>query len=500
MGELKSSYDVAIVGTDLPALVFGALAAKNGYRVLLLGHGGRNNVYEENGFRFVRRPNVMYGFTESQSISEIFRELALLPEMRNRPRQIDPICNVVMPEKRLQISHVRDALTHELVREFPGQAGKIENLLRSIFESDSQIDPVLRNLCPVPPNGISGFFKWRGIRKGLQTAAPGGDAIEPVGAADARTFLAAPAAFLTGCAEPWALPLAFNRTTSHLLRGLYNVEWGLDSLKALFLNRIEGNSGTVRASDFVDVIQARRSKVHEIDIQGRNESIGASLLVAATDLENIVERLPERLIGRRWRQRIQDSAPSHAMVTLNIGMARKGLPEGMARNVFIVHTPGARLDGDNLLMLQVDPAMEPADSTDPERAVLSVSGLMPATDFNDVENIEQFCAAMMSRVKTFMPFLDRHVFVTSIPSITLNSRTGKDMIDRMSLPMVYGEPLQGSLGLVSRPIRTPVSNLFNLGDSAAGLMGFEGAFIAAQVAFGMLKRQLPKKDVIQHSR
>jgi len=500
MGELKSSYDVVIVGTDLPALIFGALAAKNGYRVLLLGHGGRNNVYEEDGFRFVRRPNLMYGFTESQSISEIFRELALLPEMRNRRRQIDPICSVVMPEKRLQISHVRDALTHELVREFPGQAGQIENLLHNFFENDSQIDPILRGLCPVPPNGISGYFKWRGIRKNLLSLAPGDDALEPVGATDARTFLSAPTAFLTGCAEPWAFPLAFSRTTNHLLRGLYHVEWGLDSLKALFLNRIEGNSGTVRAADFVDVVQARRSRIHEIDVQGRNESIGASLLVAGTDLENIIERLPEKMAGRRWRQRLQETAATHAMVTLNIGMARKGLPEGMARNVFLVQTPEASLDGDNLLMLQVDPAMEPADSTDPDRAVLSVSGMMPATDPESVENVERFCSQMMSRVKAFMPFLDRHVFVTSIPSITLNPRTGKDMIDRMSLPMIYGKPIPGTLGLVSRPIRTPVANLLNLGDSAAGLMGFEGAFTAAQVAFGMLKKQLPKKDVIQHSR
>ena len=66
--------------------------------------------------------------------------------------------------------------------------------------------------------------------------------------------------------------------------------------------------------------------------------------------------------------------------------------------------------------------------------------------------------------------------------------------------MIYGKPIPGTLRLVSRPIRTPVANLLILGDSAAGLMGFEGAFTAAQVAFGMLKKQLPKKDVIQHSR
>lgn len=502
MAELKSSYDVVVVGNDLPALIFGSLAAKSGYRVLLLGHGGRNNVYEEHGFHFVRRPNLMYGFTEAPSISEVFRELALLPEMRNRPRQFDPVCDVVLPRRRVEFSHVKDALHQELTREFPGQTKAFATLFNTVFDSESEIEPLIRSLPNIPPSGISEGFKWRAAKKLLSALAPGEDGLESIGTDPAaRALLAAPTAILTGTTEPWRNPLTFNRAVIHLIRGLYNVEWGLDSLKALFLSRIEGNSGTVRAADSVDIIQVRRGRVTEIDIQGRNEAIGTSFLAAGSDFEELMDRMPDRTFGRRYRQKIAASRPTHYMVTMNIGIARKGLPTGMARNVFLVQEPGRPLENDNLLVVQVDPAMEPQETLDPERAVMSVSGRITAEQAGSgPAAVEDFCGTMLKRVNEFMPFTSRHLIVSSVPSIRVDERTGKDIVDMASLVPIYTTTMPGMMGLVSRPVRTPLKNLLNLGESACGSLGFEGAFTSAHMAFGILRKRLPKKDVIQHSR
>jgi phytoene dehydrogenase-like protein len=498
MADLKSSYDAVIVGNDLPALIFGALAAKHGYRILLLGHGGKNNVYEEDGFRFVRRPNLMYGFSESHPIREVFRELALAPEMRNLPRPLEPTCHVIMPGRRIEITHMKGILEEEISREFPQMLDAFRAFTSDQADAEKVFEPILREFPVIPPSGIKEYFAWRKIRGKLAPAFPGNDALAAFGEnAAMRAFLNAPVMALSNHPEPWRYPLSFGRVASHLLRGLYNVEWGLDSLKSLFLNRIEGNSGTVRTADFADMFQVKRGRITEVDIRARNEAIGASVLVAGTELAGILDMLPEKAVKKRYRQKVEDSGPSHYLITMNVGLARRGLPSGMARTAFLVSNPDAPLEDDNMLMLQVDPAMEPADSLDPERAVMSISGMLPVGRMDEgASSVEAFSNRMMSKVVEFMPFFDRHLVTRSIASIRISEKTGKAILDPAGMVPVHKNTVPKTMGLVTQPVRTPYANLLYLGEGACGTMGFEGAFTSAYMAFGILKKLLPRKDVI----
>ncbi len=502
MAELKSSYDVVIVGNDLPALIFGALAAKNGYRVLLLGHGGKPNTYEADGFRFVRRPNLLYGFSESPAIREVFRELALLPEMRNMPRPMDPVCSVVLPQRRIEISHARGILEEELAREFPGQVDRFMSFFDRQAEAEKSLEPFQKDFPAIPPRGLVEFFRWNSVRKRLVAAFGEGDAIDEFASSPAaRAFLCAPVSILNGTPDAWKYPVSFGRSTNHLLRGLYNVEWGLDSLKNLFLSRIEGNSGTVRMSEFADQILVRRGRVVEVDVRGRNEAVGTEMLVAGTSLPAMLDMLPEKAVGRRYRQRISESGPSHYLVTTGVGLARRGIPAGMARTAFLVNDPASPLDDTNLLVLQVDPAMEPPDAIDPERAVLSVSGMIPASRIDEGASvIESFSEAMLGRLTEFMPFLGRHMITTSISATRVSEKTGKTVVDPAGMVPLFRNALPGTLGLVTQPVRTPWRNFLNLCDGAVGTSGFEGAFTSAAMAFNIIRKVLPRKDVIQHSR
>lgn len=502
MAELKSSYDVVIVGNDLPALIFGALAAKNGYRVLVLGHGGRPNIYEMDGFRFVRRPNLLYGFSEAHNIREVFRDLALLPEMRNMPHPFDPVCDVVLPERRIELSHVRGIIEEEIEREFPGQIGLFSRYFQDQAELEQRLDPLMKTLPPIPPSGIMECFRWSSIRRTIGSAIPPGDALADFDMNPAaRAMIAAPVSVLNLCPDAWKYPLTFSRTTNHLLRGLYNVEWGLDSLKNLFVSRIEGNSGTVRMAEYADQFDYSRGRVHSIDVRGRNEAVGASLLVSGTDLAEIVRMLPEKVVRKRHMQRIRDYAPSHFLVTMNIGMARRGIPTGMARTVFLVDDPTSPMEGTNCLTLQVDPAMEPADMMDPERTTLSVSGMIPASILDEgAGSIEAFGEQMMEKVRAFMPFLDRHLITTSLAATRISEKTGRSVPDAAGMIPACTRMYPRTFGMIGQPVRTPWKNIFNLGDATIGTMGFEGAFSVAAMAFNLIKKMLPKKDDFSHSR
>ena len=117
---VKGTYDVVIAGTDLPAVIFGALAAKKGYRVLVLGHGSDKNVYEVNGYLFVRRSCSLFGLSDSAPIRNVFKELALSSEINNLLQHVSPACQVILPDARVDVSLQREVFTREIGREFPG--------------------------------------------------------------------------------------------------------------------------------------------------------------------------------------------------------------------------------------------------------------------------------------------------------------------------------------------------------------------------------------------
>jgi phytoene dehydrogenase-like protein len=494
---LRSSYDVVIVGTDLPGLIFGALAAKKGYRVLVLGHGGRDNVYEVDGHRFVRRPNLLWGFADSTPIREAFRELALAPEMRNLPRPLTPTCSVVLPDARVEVTHMKGVLEDEVSREFPGRLEAFRDFTRRIAEVEPAIEPVLKDCPIVPPGGVREYFAWRRYRKAVAPllADGGADALAPLGDDPAlAAFFASPVAAMSGITDPRRHPLPFVRLANHLLRGLYFVEWGLDALKALFLDRIRNNSGDVRPGDHVDMVVVRHGRIREVEVRARDEAIGVGMMVAATDLGPLLDQIPVENAKRRYRQRVAKAEPSHWMVTLNVGARRSLIPEGMAQTAFVVGDPHRPLEGGNLLIVQTDPAMEPADSLDAERTAVAVSGLLPATRFTGKPaELEVFSNELLAGLRGLMPFVDQHMTAISNAAIGTNPKTGEPAVDPAGLVPVYPDALDRGLDLMTWPVRTGYKNLLFLGDAACGALGFEGAFVSAFMGSAILKKTIQIK-------
>lgn len=495
---LRSSYDIVIVGTDLPALVFGAMAAKKGYRVLVLGHGGQDNIYDFEGFHFVRRPHLLYGFADSNPIREVFRELALAPEMRNLPRPLSPTCNVVMPDARLEVTHMKGILEEEVTREFPGSLETFRGFTHRLAEAEKALEPILRDTPVLPPGTLKEWWAYRGYRSALQPtlAELGDDLLAPLGADPAlRAFVAAPLAFLAGNVDPARNPLATVRLANHLLRGLHYVEWGLDSLKTLFLDRIRANSGDVRPGDGVDMLVVRRGRVREVEVRAREEAIGVGMLVVGSDLAPLLDLVPDGQGKKRYRAKVGRVQPSHWMVTVNVGCRRAVLPEGMAQTAFVVADPRRPLEGANLMVVQSDPAMPPSDSLDPERTVLAVSGLMPAARFDGKpSSLAAFGRDLLEGLRTLVPFVDQHLLATSVSSVGIHPKSGDPIVERAGLVPLYPDTLDRSLGLASWPVRTAYANVLFLGDGAGGPLGFEGAFTSAFQAFGILKKKVPLKS------
>ncbi|HOU53777.1 MAG TPA: hypothetical protein PLQ97_07595 [Myxococcota bacterium] len=495
---LRSSYDVVIIGTDLPGLVFGALAAKKGYRVLVLGHGGQDNIYDFRGFQFVRRPHLLFGVLDSNPIREVFRELALAPEMRNLPRPMNPICHVVLPDARVELTHMKGILEEEIQREFPGKVAVLRDFLSQAAEAEKDLEAFFRDLPPLPPGTIREWWHGRAHRKVLEAVRRRfREQVAPLLAEDPRlrSLVAAPLTLMSGLDDPLEVPLPALRLVNHLFRGFHFVEWGLDSLKALFVDRVKANSGDVRPQDSVDMMLVRRGEIREVELRGRQETIGANLVVLAGDQGALLDLIPEEGQKKRYRQKVERLAPSHHLVTVNVGVDRDAIPEGMAQTAFVVGNPREPLEGPNLLCVQVDPAMQPLDMVQRDQATIAISGRLPAGSFDGKpSSLAGFGRDLLQRVQTLMPFLEEHTQVSAISSVGIHPRSGDTVVEPAGLVPFWSETHKRSLGLATWPLRTAYRNVLFLGEGAAGPLGFEGAFIAGLQAFQLLKEKLPLKS------
>ncbi|MCK9461932.1 MAG: phytoene dehydrogenase, partial [Proteobacteria bacterium] len=68
-----SYYDVVVMGMELGPLAAGALLARRGFRVLVLGGGAPFDRYSCYGYRFSRRPFLLTA-AHSQAIRRVFEE------------------------------------------------------------------------------------------------------------------------------------------------------------------------------------------------------------------------------------------------------------------------------------------------------------------------------------------------------------------------------------------------------------------------------------------
>jgi len=496
----KSTYDVVIIGLDLPALIFGALAAKKGYRVLVIGHGSKDNVYEVEGFRFVRRPNCLFGFADSTPIREAFRDLALVSEMRNVPRPISPISSFVFPQARLEVSHPRGELESEIAREFPDSLEAFVHLFENLSELEKLTEALILQTTVLPLRRFFDFFLHRRLKRELAAIGLAMDSLTSKLLENPYTmaFLCAPLQFLSNIRNPHRFPVPFIRLLDHhLMRGLYLVEWGYDALRELFLNRIKGNSGDVRTMDFADVITVRHGRIQEIDLRARDETIGASVLVAGTSLSEILDLIPPEQAKAKFKAKVEAYNPSHYLVTLNIGARREVIPVGMARICFLCKDPEKPLEGANLLMIQVDPAMPPPDEEDPDRVSISVSALFPVPKEGlTAQRLEVFTMEMLETLHIVMPFIDEHRLVLSPSAIGIDQKTGEKVVDKAGLIPVYAEPLPRSLDLLPWQIKTAYKNMLFLGEETGGALGFEGQFLVANFALSHLQKMLPLKAMV----
>ncbi len=494
---INSSFHIVILGTDLPALVFGALAAKKNYRVLVVGQRGHDNIYEIDALRFVSRPQLIYGLHSSTIISDCFGDLTLGPEIRNRPLPLDPIIQVVMPGVRLDLPVRSELFEQELKREFPALADNFVMLMDQVLQSTNKgIEEALAEFPVIPPRKFKDSFSHRGLATRLEEVVqPFVDVFEGLGR-DPRA-MAVVNAMGAGLALSPVQPggVAHCRLLWHLRNGLVHIDWGLDEIRRIFLEKIRQNSGEVRLNETVASMSSNwKGAINTLTLERSGDTIGTALVALGMNPSEAMPLLPSGRKVKGFAEDLERYQPSHYVFTLNLGMDVDQVPEGMGHLVFNVLDPGKPLEGTNFLIVQTNPAMEPRSVQEGhDQAVISVTAFMPAAAFDGtIEGLMNFGAAVIHALQQdLLPFLRVDDVMQSIAAIRKRQADDEYFVDTRSLLPVYPQDPDKGLGLFTIPIQSAFKNVLNLGAEMTGGLGFEGVFYLAREALkitqGMVK-------------
>lgn len=490
----EAFFDIVIVGTSIPGLAFGALAAKQGYTVLVLGQDGRPATYSHGDTTLYRQVPLFYGFDSSSAIRSFFRDIGLIAEMRNKPHKVEPHVQFVTPGIRLDLGSRQGQLEEELGREFPAAAGDLRRFLSSIQQDVAELDRLLCDLPMLPPTG---FFARRRLKKYLRRDTAFQEAVEPIMFPSELRFaspLAAMVLFLTRLHARPMPALVVRRLIQHLTAGFYEFPQGVDGLKRLFTDRIIANGGAFWPERYVEQIILKGKKVVEVAIQRPRRQAGVRLLVANCQLKPFFSLISAEQQHAGFHTFVKSLQPAYYNYLVNFVVRRDLLPASMARNMVLCLHPRQEASGPNVLWVYTE---KTEDRAPEDPTTLVVSCRIPSAELPlEGSGFDELNRKILHSLEWVLPFIREKLIDIHTPYVRLERDTETSRLDPAEVQEVYADAVPNSLELTAVPCETAYKNLLILGDHYLGGLGLEGAIIAARQAFSWTCDNIVLKQIL----
>jgi phytoene dehydrogenase-like protein len=497
----SSYYDVVLLGTRLTSLLAGAVLAKRGFRVLILGQGVLPVTYEAAGMVWPRAP-----FTFLPAHTPIVRrtlsELALYQMVRRRMTVEDPCMQVALPKHRMDLALDPEALDREIEREFPEVKRPVEDLHRNVGRLGEAFDRLTERDLVWPPET---FLERREFARATASRpfTRRGDTWDPFGefAEDHpfRRIVTVPAQF-TSFIDPTQLGgIALGRLYESWLKGPPKLEGGYAWLHEAISEKIATYSGEIRARERASAILFTRGAASGVRLAGSGEEIGCSYVLAACSMSELLRLVPDRGAFEEVFERLGEPQPRFFRYTLNLRVRAEAIPDAMAHDVFFLRDPERAFGAENVLRVESHPADERGER------LLCVEALLPRRGIEDVEGyIEGARERVLASLRELIPFLDAHLLWVDSPH---DGRDAEDVVARRLVPpeepwsrgpstmeMLCGFPVRGALGVCALPIRTPLRRLLLCNDQVVPGLGLEGTFLTAWSAARIVTKSDRKKE------
>jgi phytoene dehydrogenase-like protein len=490
----RSFYEVVVVGGSLAALTTGALLARRGFRVAVIGHGARGDSYTHDGLA-LRRGSAFAPWLEAPAFLRAMNELALVPTVRRRAQTREVAWQVVLPRHRLDVHVDPERRLAELDREFPEVHRPVEDFYAALARHHPLLDRTFGADVPWPPDG---FFERRAVRRASTDHPFGADGLAgdilAEFAADhpVRTVVDAQARF-AGAHDPDRMT-ALARTRLHAagLRACTLAEGGADGLRRVLEERIQQHGGDVRTRERVERIGLKRGRVETITLAGSDEELGCGFVVTSLDAA-AAQRLTGAPASRGYAARMLGARPRYYRYALNVALPAEVLPVGMGPRVFAVADLKRPLAEENLL------AVEYGAADAQGRVVLTACALLPRPAVEEGEvYMHRVRARVLQALESVVPFLDRHAMVIDSPhdGLPLEDRARAEPVPIEARWSGAAEPMESLderpsdafFGVGGLPMTGDIAGMLHVGRQMVPGIGEEGEFLAALTAAARITR------------
>ncbi len=484
---------------DIGPLAAGALLARRGFRVLIVGQNTQPNRYNCFDYTFSRQP-FLFTSVESPAVRRIVNELSVSQLFQHAAKTMNPAYQVVLRRARLDVFRDPEQTKAELCREFPGDAAAVEEAFNHIGRVNGEIDKLVSNDIVVPPESFieKREFARAEVQNPFRAESQVVSRLEIDDSSGFGEFLDAPIRFETAGASPLA-PFARFRQLGGWLFNCQDVEGGLDGLRSLLVKQIVGQGGDHHPHQRVTEIVVRKRSVKGVLMDGREETTGCQVVLTGQTAFEIAPLVAPNAWTKRFRALVDESPDAVLGYAVNLGVDPEVVPAGLAGTALISLGPGL---GDELLRVEQVPQKSE------NLAAFHVSCVVPPGGEETIQS-GALRDAILDRMRWLVPFLDKYLKVIHSPYDGFGpiDLVGESEGDAPKTP--YPEEIQkwvlrpptgeGVLGVENSPHRTGIKGLLMAGAQVVGGLGVEGELIAAWGAARIASKMDPRRERLVRS-
>jgi hypothetical protein len=493
-------YDVIILGGELASLFCGAVLAKRGFRVLLLGQGYLSPTYRVGAYRLPRLPFTLLG-SQSPITRRFVSELRLSQLLRRIASPSNPAFQFVLPGHRLDLFTHEAALEKEIEREFPKVKRPIEEFHRNVIRISKEFDTLLERDLTWPPVTFweRREFARASARQQIDREGHMHDLLAEF--PEDHPFRLAvhyPAYFSDGIDPDQVTELRLSRLYTNWFNGALAIEEGQEALHRLLIDKIRSHSGAIQLNASAGAILIQRGTVTGVRLDASDDAIGCNHIVAGIDLADLLDLLPERSEFEELFERIGEPQRSHYRYILNLVVSARGFPVGMKRDVFYLRNANKPRAAEDLVHIQSEPI-------DDDSYRISAEALLPRRQIEDVEGyIDTVRERLLETLRELLPFLDDYLLLIDSPHDGRPPHHCHDGVlpipgdnwqrGPQTMRFIHAYPVTSALGLCAMPIHTPVRNLMLCNGQIAPGLGMEGLLLTAWSTARLITRSDPSKE------
>lgn len=489
-------YDVVVMGMDIGPLAAGALLAKRGFRVLVVGQNTPPDRYHCYNYHFTRRPFVLAG-AESPAVRRVVEELSMGQLFQHAVSLPDPVCQLVLPRLRINIHRDPGQLEEEVRRELPDEAHSLKGALESVGRINGEIDKLFSGDFVLPPETFMERRELSRIEVQNPFRAPHliASTLEDARLPEAFDL---PVRIETAGAVPLA-PLVYYRQLGAWLFGTASFAKGRDGLGALLADQILGQGGDVHPRQQIREIAVSKGRITGIRIAGRDEMVGCQVVLSHLTPKELSSMIEPAAWTKRFRILVEECPESPLGYAVNLGVNREVIPEGLANTTFV--SPQRDL-GDGLIRI------EQVSQEDDRKAALNISCVVPADNRNRIASGE-LRDSLLDSVRSLIPYLDDYLEVLHSPFDGFGPLDFTGKAEGNAPPLPHPEevpvwplrppPEEGILGVGNWPYRTGIKGLLLSGDQVVSGLGTEGELLAAWGAARIAGKMDPRRERLVRS-